>query len=539
MKIYRIKEERFPHLTVAGRTLKGVQDYFLKDVTEIEKIEDAVAPAEGYYCVIYNDTPLLNEKFLAQLAAECEALNVSYNLGDGFITKAGFAGSFKKCDHRYAFQLKSLADVSFVSGRLKEYVLEKFADRNVVIYDPATTYIDLDVEIGEGAIIHPMVTLSGKTRIGKNAVIFSGTELIDTEVGENVDIRSSYAIETKIKLIGIYLIPALILLGFLIVISWKRLKTPSPKEKIYFNRAFFRLFIICFLMLLIGLFSVKYSNVEDTKSFENKLVFNTLAEKINTLHQIKFKSHNQELNFINQNGTWILQEHPAFPVYQERMRHFLSILMEARFYEKRTADPKYLSNFGLTPIQSASSAATQITLSDTKGETLTEFELGKINIDIGRGAKGAYIKFPDQFQVWLIKADFIDLGQDWREWTYSSLWNLRFGRLIKTQKDLTPEQLTLLARDLLITPLNSPVQTISTSSPIQQLDILTENRDQVRIEFYQESEKIYVRYLFDGAIKGKHLQFFATYAKDKFYAISKTDMEQITHDITTSKHGTN
>ena len=348
-----------------------------------------------------------------------------------------------------------------------------------------------------------------------------------------------HAIETKIKLIGIYLIPALILLGFLIVISWKRLKTPSPKEKIYFNRAFFRLFIICFLMLLIGLFSVKYSNVEDTKSFENKLVFNTLAEKINTLHQIKFKSHNQELNFINQNGTWILQENPAFPVYQERMRHFLSILMEARFYEKRTADPKYLSNFGLTPIQSASSAATQITLSDTKGETLTEFELGKINIDIGRGAKGAYIKFPDQFQVWLIKADFIDLGQDWREWTYSSLWNLRFGRLIKTQKDLTPEQLTLLARDLLITPLNSPVQTISTSSPIQQLDILTENRDQVRIEFYQESEKIYVRYLFDGVIKGKHLQFFATYAKDKFYAISKTDMEQITHDITTSKHGTN
>ena len=198
MKIYRIKEERFPHLTVAGRTLKGVQDYFLKDVTEIEKIEDAVAPAEGYYCVIYNDTPLLNEKFLAQLAEECEALNVSYNLGDGFITKAGFAGSFKKCDHRYAFQLKSLADVSFVSARLKEYVLEKFADRNVVIYDPATTYIDLDVEIGEGAIIHPMVTLSGKTRIGKNAVIFSGTELIDTEVGENVDIRSSYAIETKI-----------------------------------------------------------------------------------------------------------------------------------------------------------------------------------------------------------------------------------------------------------------------------------------------------------------------------------------------------
>ena len=177
----------------------------------------------------------------------------------------------------------------------------------------------------------------------------------------------------------------------------------------------------------------------------------------------------------------------------------------------------------------------RLTFANDKGDILSQFELGTINLDIGRGAKGAYLKFPNQFQVWLIKADFIDLSSDWRQWTYNSLWNLRFGRLVKTQKSLTPEQLTLLARDLLITQLNSPVQSLNTKEPISWLDILTENQDQVRIEFYSSGEKIYIRYLFDSVIKGKHLQFFASYAKDKFYAISKSDMEQITHDITTSE----
>ena len=223
------------------------------------------------------------------------------------------------------------------------------------------------------------------------------------------------------------------------------------------------------------------------------------------------------------------------PVYQERIRRFLNVLLEARYYEKRTADPKFLSNFGLTPIQSQNSATTQISLIDTKGKTLSEFELGSINIDIGRGAKGAFLKFPNQFQVWLIKADFIDMSSNWHQWTYSSLWNLRFGRLVKTQKTLTSDQLTLLARDLLVTPLNSPVQNITSQTPLLQLDILTENQDQVRIDFYEEQTKYYVRYTFDSVIKEKHLQFFASYAKDKFYAISKSDMEQIKHDITTSK----
>jgi bifunctional UDP-N-acetylglucosamine pyrophosphorylase/glucosamine-1-phosphate N-acetyltransferase len=54
-------------------------------------------------------------------------------------------------------------------------------------------YIDESVIIEDGAEIHPMVVLRGRTVIRKGAKIFSFCELIDTEVGEDCEMRASYA----------------------------------------------------------------------------------------------------------------------------------------------------------------------------------------------------------------------------------------------------------------------------------------------------------------------------------------------------------
>jgi len=198
MKVFRFKEERFAHISAAGRSLKGIQNYFLKDITEIETEQDIPENVEGYYCVIYNDTPLITDEFLDDLVSECEGLKTCYKIGDGYITKKGYEGIYKPCENIMAFQVKTLGDIGVVNAHLKDYVMSKFLNRDVVIYDPITTYIDLDVIIEDGAIIHPMTVLRGKTHIHKNAVVFPNCELIDTEVGENVDIRATYALEAKI-----------------------------------------------------------------------------------------------------------------------------------------------------------------------------------------------------------------------------------------------------------------------------------------------------------------------------------------------------
>lgn len=199
MKIFRFKERRLEHLRASGKTMAELQNYFLGEIIEIENESEINVEGEEYYSVIYNDTPLLTRAFLDTLAEECEALHTFYKLGDGYIKRNGaIYNKVQEYDHPLNVQVKKFTDIVKVNENIRWHVLEKHLKNDITIYDPSTTFIDLEVEIAEGAQIYPMVLLRGKTKVGKNALIFSNCELIDTVVGENVDIRSTFATEAII-----------------------------------------------------------------------------------------------------------------------------------------------------------------------------------------------------------------------------------------------------------------------------------------------------------------------------------------------------
>lgn len=342
-----------------------------------------------------------------------------------------------------------------------------------------------------------------------------------------------------VKSINIYLIPGLILLSLLGWLLWQHRRQPSASYKFSLNRPFLKLALISLSLLAVGIASVHFNNRTPVLAYEDQLIFPQLAHRVNEITKIELSSSHNSLNFTHNNGIWSLAGHPDFPVYQERIRRLLNAIIDARYYEKRTADPQYLSNFGLSPIEVAGSQTIKVVLSDTAGQTLTQFDVGSFNVDIGRGNHGAYLKFPNQFQVWLARVDFIDLSTAWQDWAYSTLWNLRFGRIADTDQIHNPEQLTLLVRNLLTTPLLKAYQNIDVSKPYRTLDLLTEDNNQLRLLFYKHNGKYYVRYRFDTTISGKHLQFFATYAKSRFYEIPPLSMEKIEHDLTAPEPGTN
>jgi bifunctional UDP-N-acetylglucosamine pyrophosphorylase/glucosamine-1-phosphate N-acetyltransferase len=60
----------------------------------------------------------------------------------------------------------------------------------VTIEDPATTYIDPDVEIGQDTIIHPGVSLEGNTTIGSGCEIHSGVRIVDSRIGDQVTVHN-------------------------------------------------------------------------------------------------------------------------------------------------------------------------------------------------------------------------------------------------------------------------------------------------------------------------------------------------------------
>jgi len=343
-------------------------------------------------------------------------------------------------------------------------------------------------------------------------------------------------IANLVKLVNIYLLPGILLLGLAVYLLLRRPRTSGGKFRI--NAPLLKLGIAGLFLLGAGLFAAGLDNRTPVSAYENKLIFPRLDKEINQLTEIELHAADGTLTFVRSNNLWTLREKPDFPVYQERIRRFLNAMLEARYYEKRTADPEYLAGFGLTPPEAPGSRSIRIILRRDNRQILTDFEVGDFNIDIGRGTRGAYLKFPGQFQVWLARADFIDLSVDWRDWTYSTLWNLRFGRIADTDKIHAAEPLTLLVRDLLTTPLLKAYRDAENMESFQSLDILTEDRNQLRLLFYRRNGKYYVRYLFDNSIAGKHLQFFAGYAKSLLYEIPALNMEKIEHDLAAAESGT-
>ena len=71
-------------------------------------------------------------------------------------------------------------------------------DSGVTILDPATTYIDAEVEIGQDTIIYPNTYLEGKTKIGSACEIGPGTRFTNMIVGDKVQAQFSYCHNSEI-----------------------------------------------------------------------------------------------------------------------------------------------------------------------------------------------------------------------------------------------------------------------------------------------------------------------------------------------------
>jgi bifunctional UDP-N-acetylglucosamine pyrophosphorylase/glucosamine-1-phosphate N-acetyltransferase len=62
-------------------------------------------------------------------------------------------------------------------------------EAGVTIYKPETCTIDADVEVGPDTIIEPFVQLLGKTKVGSDCRIRSGSVIENTTIGDNVLVR--------------------------------------------------------------------------------------------------------------------------------------------------------------------------------------------------------------------------------------------------------------------------------------------------------------------------------------------------------------
>ncbi len=87
-----------------------------------------------------------------------------------------------------ALGVNTRADLARVASIVWEQRREELMDSGVTLMDPSSVYVDADVTIGPDSVIHPCVTLCGKTEIGTDCVVESGTYIMNSRVGDRVKI---------------------------------------------------------------------------------------------------------------------------------------------------------------------------------------------------------------------------------------------------------------------------------------------------------------------------------------------------------------
>ena len=187
-----------PDATGYGRIIRESDGSFKKivehkDATDEEKNINEVNA--GIYCF---DTKKLfdalgkvkNENAQGEYYLP-DVLTILKNNGDK-------VGIFKTHDYTQTFGVNSRVQLAEAEKILRQRKNLELMENGVTIIDPASTFIDSEVEVGQDTIIYPNTYLEGKTKIGENCEVGPEVRMTDMIVGNNVQIQFSYCHESEI-----------------------------------------------------------------------------------------------------------------------------------------------------------------------------------------------------------------------------------------------------------------------------------------------------------------------------------------------------
>ncbi|MGC1853727.1 MAG: bifunctional UDP-N-acetylglucosamine diphosphorylase/glucosamine-1-phosphate N-acetyltransferase GlmU [Solirubrobacterales bacterium] len=101
-------------------------------------------------------------------------------------------------DFAVTMGVNNRADLAAVEAEARRRILEAHMLAGVTIVDPGTTWIDAAVEIAADARIEPGSSLRGATAVGAGSVVGPLSTLIDTRLGEGVEVPHSYLVECEV-----------------------------------------------------------------------------------------------------------------------------------------------------------------------------------------------------------------------------------------------------------------------------------------------------------------------------------------------------
>jgi bifunctional UDP-N-acetylglucosamine pyrophosphorylase/glucosamine-1-phosphate N-acetyltransferase len=112
------------------------------------------------------------------------------------LRKAGHAvGAHLADDLAVTMGVNNRVDLAAVEAEARCRILRAHMLAGVTVVDPASTWVDVDVEIEPDARIEPGTSLHGATRVGAGTTVGPLSTLVDTQLGANVSVPHSYLVD--------------------------------------------------------------------------------------------------------------------------------------------------------------------------------------------------------------------------------------------------------------------------------------------------------------------------------------------------------
>lgn len=108
----------------------------------------------------------------------------------GLLRQAGeTVAAYSSSDPDIVLGVNTRVELAEISAKMRARLLRDLMLSGVTIIDPATTYVEAGVAVGQDTVIHPFSHLLGNTRIGEDGVIGPNAQIMDSTLGDRVVAR--------------------------------------------------------------------------------------------------------------------------------------------------------------------------------------------------------------------------------------------------------------------------------------------------------------------------------------------------------------
>jgi bifunctional UDP-N-acetylglucosamine pyrophosphorylase/glucosamine-1-phosphate N-acetyltransferase len=181
-----------------GRVIHGRDGAIARIVEELDATDEERAVTEVNTSIF-----LVKRALLGPALRRLDRTNSQseYYLTDvvGVLYNAGHrAGSVRTDDHAAVAGVNDRVQLSLAEAELRRRINERWMQRGVTMWDPASTYVDADVELEEDVSLLPGTVVKGACRIGAGAQIGPNALLVDVVVGRHAQLGTVQATGARI-----------------------------------------------------------------------------------------------------------------------------------------------------------------------------------------------------------------------------------------------------------------------------------------------------------------------------------------------------